>query len=289
MRRMKLFCISALMVMAVTACGKQSVNRLETEKPETTLVCEQTPEISEEPKVTMIPEATKAPEVTKVPDENMAPEVTKAPDENMAPEVTQAPTQVPTKAPEPSHTHTFSQASCISAATCSCGVVNGEPLGHDFGDNNKNCARCGVENPNYVEAHVHEWVVDTDFYLSHTNIGHYAPYICQCGADFQTYEELDAHQEETAELSRTQEQWKADYSREDKSTWYIVHTGWCNGWIVEREWDDKRTHYTQICSTCGEKGESWDVLEEVTCTCVHSGPDMHFHFLDRPCCNSELQ
>lgn len=187
------------------------------------------------------------------------------------------------------HSHSWSGATCYVAATCECGETKGSPLGHFFGNNEKTCYRCGTENPDYVAPHVHEWNVESYYTLNHTNEGHYAGYICnECGADYQTYEELDAHQEATAELSRTQSQWDPNYSYEDKSTWYLAHGGFHNGWIVEREWDVKAAIYTEVCS-CGSKGKTWSEPQEVTCTCIHYGPDMHYHFADRACCNSRLQ
>ncbi len=41
---------------------------------------------------------------------------------------------------ESTHKHTFSEATCTQAQTCSCGEVKGEPLGHDIVDNE--CTRC---------------------------------------------------------------------------------------------------------------------------------------------------
>lgn len=130
-----------------------------------------------------------------------------------------------------------------------------------------------------TETHTHNWTVEKHFLLNHTNEGHYAPYICSdCRRDFQRYEDLDAHQEETAIKSR-------EAYRDENGVWHgeITHTGWCNGWVVEREWDVYSVQYKEVCA-CGATGKEWSTVEEVTCTCIHYGPNMHFHFADRECC-----
>ncbi len=66
-----------------------------------------------------------------------------------------APTAVPTEKPE--HVHSWSNATCTSPKTCACGETSGSKLGHDFGDNNKTCLRCGASNPNYVAPHSHSY------------------------------------------------------------------------------------------------------------------------------------
>lgn len=55
--------------------------------------------------------------------------------------------QNPTETAEPSHTHSFSDATCTKAPTCSCGAENGSALGHSFTQGK--CSRCGVSDPNY--------------------------------------------------------------------------------------------------------------------------------------------
>lgn len=70
-----------------------------------------------------------------------------------APKPTEVVTEKPTEAPkptEPPHVHNFSNATCTSAATCSCGATGNGALGHDFGGNYEVCARCGVANPGYI-------------------------------------------------------------------------------------------------------------------------------------------
>ena len=67
------------------------------------------------------------------------------------------------------HTHSYSQATCVSPATCSCGQTNGAALGHDFGSNNPTCSRCGAANPNYKAPHTHSWVPVTTYYPAVTH------------------------------------------------------------------------------------------------------------------------
>lgn len=190
------------------------------------------------------------------------------------------------------HNHNYIMSSVLEATctlegtvlyTCECGANYTESLsaqGHDYAGG-ATCVRCGASNPDYVPVHVHEWKHETRYTLNHTNEGHYAPYICECRLDFQSYEELEAHQEETAIKSR-------ESYRDENGVWHgdIAHGGWCNGWIVEREWDFKCTSSRDVCS-CGEIANEQRIVEEVDCTCVHYGPDMHFHFADRDCCNTD--
>lgn len=50
----------------------------------------------------------------------------------------------------PSLPHSFSEAGCTTAKTCSaCGIVEGDPLGHNYVSGS--CERCGAEMPNYEE------------------------------------------------------------------------------------------------------------------------------------------
>lgn len=191
------------------------------------------------------------------------------------------------------HSHSYSIATYLDATcdadgvitySCSCGDSYTDYVwatGHDFG-NNQYCSKCSAINPNYVEPHTHNYTVEASFTLGHTNEGHYAPYICECRLDFQTYEELEAHQEETAIASR-------DAYRDENGVWHgdITHGGWCNGWVVEREWDVYAVCYKEVCE-CGAVGNEWHTVEEVECTCIHYGPDMHFHFADRECCSGQI-
>ncbi len=47
----------------------------------------------------------------------------------------------------PAHTHSYSSATCLNAAVCSCGAEGGPALGHDFKDGT--CSRCGANDPDY--------------------------------------------------------------------------------------------------------------------------------------------
>ena len=48
---------------------------------------------------------------------------------------------------EPTHTHSFSAATCTDPKKCSCGAIEGTPLGHDYKDGV--CTRCKAKDPNY--------------------------------------------------------------------------------------------------------------------------------------------
>ena len=51
---------------------------------------------------------------------------------------------------EPPHQHEWLAADCYNPKKCkTCGETEGNALGHDFGNNNPNCSRCGAANPNY--------------------------------------------------------------------------------------------------------------------------------------------
>lgn len=53
-------------------------------------------------------------------------------------------TQNPTT---PSHTHSFSAATCTEPKKCSCGAVEGTALGHNYKDGI--CTRCNAKDPNF--------------------------------------------------------------------------------------------------------------------------------------------
>jgi hypothetical protein len=115
---------------------------------------------SEESESTPEPiEATETSAPTEEPKFTEKPVLTPAPAEEPAstpaPAEEPAPTPVPTKKPE--HVHNWSNATCTSPKTCACGETSGSKLGHDFGNNNKNCFRCGTSNPNYVAPHSHRY------------------------------------------------------------------------------------------------------------------------------------
>ena len=48
---------------------------------------------------------------------------------------------------EPTHTHSFSNATCTEPQKCSCGATQGAALGHNFKDGV--CTSCDSEDPNY--------------------------------------------------------------------------------------------------------------------------------------------
>ena len=48
---------------------------------------------------------------------------------------------------KPTHTHSFAPATCTEPKKCSCGAVEGAPLGHDYKDGV--CTRCKAKDPNY--------------------------------------------------------------------------------------------------------------------------------------------
>ena len=50
---------------------------------------------------------------------------------------------------KPSHTHSFSAATCTKPKTCSCGATEGTALGHSY--NSGVCGVCGANDPNYVK------------------------------------------------------------------------------------------------------------------------------------------
>ncbi len=50
----------------------------------------------------------------------------------------------PTVSSQPSHTHSYSAATCTEPKKCSCGATGGPALGHDYKDGK--CSRCGASN-----------------------------------------------------------------------------------------------------------------------------------------------
>lgn len=63
-----------------------------------------------------------------------------------------------TKPSTPTHTHSYSGATCTSPEKCSCGATNGSALGHNYNSATcteaKKCSRCGVTEGNALG---HEW------------------------------------------------------------------------------------------------------------------------------------
>ena len=78
---------------------------------------------------------------------------------------------------ERSITHTFADADCTTAKTCTvCGLTDGSALGHSFLDGA--CTDCSAEDPDYVP-HTHSY----DAALTApdcTNAG-FTTYTCACG------------------------------------------------------------------------------------------------------------
>ncbi len=60
---------------------------------------------------------------------------------------------------KPAHSHSYSNANCITPATCSCGATNGSALGHSF--SNGSCSRCGANDPNFVKKTTYILSMDT--------------------------------------------------------------------------------------------------------------------------------
>ena len=48
---------------------------------------------------------------------------------------------------QPTHTHSYSSATCLNPPVCSCGAVGGTALGHSY--NEGTCSRCGAKDPNF--------------------------------------------------------------------------------------------------------------------------------------------
>lgn len=66
-----------------------------------------------------------------------------------------------TKPSTPTHTHSYSNATCTAPAKCSCGATNGSALGHSYKDATcteaKTCTKCGTTSGNALG---HKEVVD---------------------------------------------------------------------------------------------------------------------------------
>lgn len=227
--------------------------------------------------------STEAP--TKKPVEETTKPSTEAPTKKPTEQATEAPTQKPTEVPtqkpteqptQPAHTHSWSQATCTSPATCGCGATNGSALGHNwsqatctspstcsrcgatngsalghnFGNNNQTCSNCGVNNPNYQAPHTHNW--STKSWTTTEETQELVDGRCcgGCGEWFATDAELTAHQEATAEASR---QWAKDHPGATAKDAYragkIEHTGWASsGRCVTKT--VTVTHHKRVCS-CG--------------------------------------
>lgn len=57
------------------------------------------------------------------------------------------------------HTHNYSEATCTTPKKCSCGVIEGDELGHLY--SGEYCSRCGISNPDYNKS---EWTLQLPNY-----------------------------------------------------------------------------------------------------------------------------
>ena len=79
-----------------------------------------------------------------------------------------------TKPSNPTHTHSYSGATCTTPAKCSCGATNGSALGHSY--SNGVCSRCGGKDSSYVKTYSigETWVVDGQWeFTVHSAEKHY--------------------------------------------------------------------------------------------------------------------
>lgn len=81
-------------------------------------------------------------------DDNEEKNETNSEDGNTQSESQQTPTQNQNQTTAPSHTHTFSKATCTEPSKCTCGTTQGSALGHDWKSATckapKTCKTCGV-------------------------------------------------------------------------------------------------------------------------------------------------
>ncbi len=88
---------------------------------------------------------------------------------------------------QPTHTHSYSNATCTSPKKCSCGATNGNALGHNY--SGKYCTRCGASNPNYKEntqsnsnhTHYYSSRVTTEATCAKEGV---RTYTCSCGNSY---------------------------------------------------------------------------------------------------------
>lgn len=87
----------------------------------------------------------------------------------------------------PTHTHTYSDATCTLPATCSCGATNGDALGHDYIDatciNPKTCSRCNETEGNTIP---HDFVEISS--TDGSNVGSVITYSCSMCKETKTEE-----------------------------------------------------------------------------------------------------
>lgn len=154
---------------------------------ETTCTESSVPSITTSEETTVQPKQETKPSNTK-PSESSKPADTSKPTEQTKPAETTKPqeTTKPTEPVKPVHTHSYSKATCIKPATCSCGATSGTALGHQYASatctkaatctvcgattgsalghnySNGKCTRCGKDDPNYKPPEpkfdINEWV-----------------------------------------------------------------------------------------------------------------------------------
>ncbi len=79
-----------------------------------------------------------------------------------------------TKPNTPTHTHSYSGATCTTPAKCSCGATSGSALGHSY--SNGKCTRCSFTDINYVKTYNanETWIVDGQWEITvHSAKKHY--------------------------------------------------------------------------------------------------------------------
>lgn len=185
-----------------------------------------------------------------------------------------------TKTTQAAHTHTWSKATCTTASSCSCGVTNGGALGHDFGVNNKNCSRCGENNPNYKAAHTHNYNSAVTSQPSCANNG-VKKYTCGCGDSYTESIPATGHNWNTRTWTEQivhpgAEVCKGEYDEGihckecyygygDGASYQDVidhidatgHIGWSNHaipiMVTEAPWTETVNHSETTCSICGAR------------------------------------
>lgn len=246
--------VGIIVATLLTACGSNSKNNdVSSETPTSTqkesVTINQAENDSTSKEETTKP-STEAP--TKKPVAETTKPSTEAPTKKPTEQATQAPTQKPTEVPtqkptekptQPAHTHSWSQATCTSPATCGCGATNGSALGHNFGNNNKTCSNCGVNNPNYQAPHTHNW--STTSWTEDVKTPYFTyTIICDgCGKEFSARLE-DSYTGHG--VSENAKKVYADYEAHEEAE---GHSGYTNYEEVHYE-RTKVTHHKRVCS-CG--------------------------------------
>ena len=213
------------------------------------------------------------------------------------PETSEPPSQTSEPVAENTHTHSWSNATCTSPKTCTCGATSGSKLGHDFGSNNKACSRCGASNPNYTETsssqgttstcshaygygeincmicgapHTHDWeiVVQTNRGVECTPD---EDFCCHSGWYFDTYEELRAHMDipNVHGMVYLNDGSNGVTSVPPGYTGEVAFYACCHGWAnCAGDGEGERIEYeitqeVQFCKLCGVRGEATDIGERV--------------------------